>query len=249
MEYGVDEAGTIPHVIEIIRPMKEGSTEPYLCKCDDGILYVLKSKPSMTPKNLLAEYVSGCLASKSGLYVPEFKIVYVPEELIEYTPVLQSKIQAGHAFASRYIEGALAITFAQSRNCNIVPEAHQKLIYAFDKLILNGDRTLTVHGGNPNILFDIANHSYYLIDHNLSFDQNILPEDQFIHVYGPRNREWQYDLVDTEELSLKLSDSINNLPDILSNVPEDWGIEHSLFQLVITTLDAGKTDKFWSSIE
>lgn len=60
MELQKNNDGTIPHVIEIIRRINEGSTQPFLCKCDDGKLYVLKSKPSMPPKNLVAEFVAGC---------------------------------------------------------------------------------------------------------------------------------------------------------------------------------------------
>lgn len=37
-----NNGGVIPSVIEIIRRIKEGSTQPFLCKCDDGQMYVLK---------------------------------------------------------------------------------------------------------------------------------------------------------------------------------------------------------------
>ncbi|WP_227542068.1 HipA family kinase [Klebsiella pneumoniae] len=67
----------------------------------------MKSKPSMPPKNLVAEFVAGW-ASDIGLPIPDFKVVFVPEELIEYTPELKREISTGHAFASQYIDGAVA---------------------------------------------------------------------------------------------------------------------------------------------
>ncbi|MFH7127731.1 HipA family kinase [Klebsiella pneumoniae] len=45
-----NKGALIPNVIEIIRRIKEGSTQPFLCKCDDGQMYVLKSKTVHAPK-------------------------------------------------------------------------------------------------------------------------------------------------------------------------------------------------------
>ena len=239
---------SIPNVVEIIRRINEGSTQPYLCRCDDGNLYILKSRPSMPPRNLLAEFISGCLANDIGLPLPEFKVVFVPEELVEYTPDLQREICTGHAFASQYIDGAVALTFTQSRNEAIVPITQQKLIYAFDKLVLNADRTLTDKGGNVNILYDVGSDKYYLIDHNLSFDQNVQPEDFAVHVYGPGNRKWEYDLIDRLEYRQKVVDCTNKLPEILEYIPEDWVVDDQFLPFVADTLAKGDRDDFWSDI-
>ncbi|WP_338157723.1 HipA family kinase [Pantoea ananatis] len=58
-------------VLEFIRRINEGSTKPYLCRCDDGNLYVVKSMPMMPPKHLLAEFISACLANHLGLPLPD----------------------------------------------------------------------------------------------------------------------------------------------------------------------------------
>ncbi|HBW3235567.1 TPA: HipA family kinase [Klebsiella pneumoniae] len=248
MELQKNNDGTIPHVIEIIRRINEGSTQPFLCKCDDGKLYVLKSKPSMPPKNLVAEFVAGCLASDIGLPIPDFKVVFVPEELIEYTPELKREISTGHAFASQYIDGAVALTFIQSRNEAIIPIEQQKLIYVFDKWVLNADRTLTDKGGNVNIIYDVGNDKYYLIDHNLSFDQNAEPDDFLVHVYGPGNRKWQYDLIDRVEYRHKVVDSLCKVPEIFGDVPDDWVVDDDFLPFVNGTLEKGDRDEFWSAI-
>lgn len=54
-----NKGAVIPNVIEIIRRIKEGSTQPFLCKCDDGQMYVLKAKPSMPPKTFLLNLLLG----------------------------------------------------------------------------------------------------------------------------------------------------------------------------------------------
>ena len=248
MEHEIAAKVEPPNVIEIIRRINEGSTQPYLCKCDDGNLYVLKSRPSMPPKNLLAEYISGCLALEIGLPLPDFKIVFVPEELVEFDPDLQREVCSGHAFASLYIAGAVSLTFTQSRNEKIVPIEEQKLIYVFDKLILNADRTLTDRGGNVNILYEVKSNKYYLIDHNLSFDQNVGPQDFSVHVYGPDNRGWECDLVDKLEYRQRVADCTGKLPEILTHIPEDWEGDEDFLSLVSNTLASGNLDGFWSEI-
>ena len=202
----------------------------------------------MPPKNLLAEFIAGCLANDIGLSLPEFKIVFVPEELIEYSPELQHEIFPGLAFASRYIEGAVDLTFTQSRNAAIIPTEQQKLIYAFDKWVLNADRTLTDKGGNVNILYDVGHDKYYLIDHNLSFDKNAGPEDFTVHVYGPGNRKWEYDLVDRLEYRQKVVDCYCKLPAIIQDIPEEWIVDDEFLPFVQNTLEKGDSDEFWSDI-
>lgn len=238
----------VPNVIEIVRRINEGSTQPFLCKCDDGLLYVLKSKPSMPPKNLLAEFIAGCLAQCVGLPLPEFKVVYVPEDLVEYSPELKNEICSGHAFASKYIDGAVALTFTQSRNETIIPIEQQKLIYAFDRWVLNADRTLTRKGGNVNILYDVGNDQYYLIDHNLSFDENAGPDDFSVHVYGPGNRMWEYDMLDRLDYRRKLAECYFNLPAIVIGAPEEWKEDEDFLPFVLDTLGKGDSDDFWRDI-
>ena len=83
-------------------------------------MYVVKSMPTMPPRQLTAEFISACLACDIGLPFPEFTIVYVPEELVEFIPDIRKEIKAGYAFATRYVENAVSLSFAQSRNENII---------------------------------------------------------------------------------------------------------------------------------
>ncbi|EOV9569477.1 HipA family kinase [Cronobacter turicensis] len=55
------------HVIEIIRRIPDCSTEPFLCRCDDGELYVVKGMPSVPRVQLIAEWISAHIAKSLGL--------------------------------------------------------------------------------------------------------------------------------------------------------------------------------------
>lgn len=202
-----------PHVVEIIRRIREGSTEPFLCRCDDGFMYVVKSMPTMPRRQLVAEFISACLVRDIGLPFPEFTIVYVPEELLEFSPDLRKQIEAGYAFASRYIENAVSLSFAQSRNNDIIPLNDQKMIYVFDRWIINVDRTLTDKGGNINMLLDVKDNRYYLIDHNLAFDQNATLRDFNEHVFSHLTRNWEIDMVDRLAHREMLLKTYRKMPD------------------------------------
>ncbi|WP_255478908.1 HipA family kinase [Pantoea sp. ME81] len=235
-------------VVEFIRRIKEGSTKPILCRCDDGKKYIVKSMPLMPPKHLLAEFISACLASDLGLPLPDFNVVYIPEELLEFSPELKDEIKSGYAFATLYIENAVSLTFAQSRNERVIPVDEQKRIYLFDRWVMNGDRSLTAKGGNVNMLYDVQHDRYYLIDHNLAFDQNADAGDFDYHVYSHKSREWAFDMVDRVVQKEKLLNAYCRMPHFWEDVPEDWCVDQDFINSIETTLTRAETDEFWSSI-
>lgn len=202
----------------------------------------------MPPKHLLAEFISACLASEMGLPLPDFNIVYVPEDLLEFLPDLSKEVSSGYAFATRYIENAISLTFAQSRNVQVVPIDEQKKIYLFDRWIMNGDRSLTAKGGNVNILYDVEHDRYYLIDHNLAFDQNAGAEDFDYHVYSHKSRGWVFDMVDRIAQREKLLNSYSRMPHFWEVVPDEWLTDQDFLEKIDTTLTRADTDEFWSSI-
>lgn len=251
----IDNAGianaqhhVVPTVVEVIRRMKEGYTEPFLCKCDDGLLYVVKAKPSMPPNNLTAEYFSACLAEHVGLPLPAFSTVNVPREITEYNPELRRNLHSGLAFATRYIDNAVSLSFTKSRDVNLIPIMDQKKIYLFDRWIMNGDRTLTSFGGNVNMLYDVKNNRYYLIDHNLAFDQTAVEEDFDTHVYSHLSREWEIDMVDRLSYKEQFVDALAQVQDISNQIPEDWLDDEEFLVSIDTTLQRAVHDDFWSNI-
>ncbi|ELY4482953.1 hypothetical protein EHJ13_11965 [Cronobacter dublinensis] len=240
------------HVIEIIRRIPDCSTEPFLCRCDDGELYVIKGMPSVPRVQLIAEWISAHIAKSLGLSLPDFGMAYVDRALTQYIPEWKNALYEGHAFATKFIPGVAPITFSQAHKN--VAEQEQKKIYLFDKWINNSDRNLSPQAGNVNIIYDYQNDRYYLIDHNLAFDQNV-DEDAFdYHVYAPRHRSWIFDIVDKPLCEDELIRSKAILPVCIDLIPDEWLPETEearieCFEKIEELLNRNDTDVFWSNIK
>ncbi|MBU3893029.1 hypothetical protein KH388_09960 [Serratia rubidaea] len=239
------------HIVEIIRRIPDCATEPFLCRCNDGELYVVKGMPCVPKKQLIAELVSAHLAREINLSIPDVRIVYVDRELTEFKPEWRSSLCEGYAFATKYIAGASPITFSQAHSNVDIQD--QKKIYLLDKWINNSDRTLTRKGGNVNIIFDYQNNRYYLIDHNLAFDHDVPHGDFECHVYGVRQRSWRFDLVDRQVYEDEINQAVTTVPDIIHLIPDDWELEedeqHTEFiGFIESVLNRAQTAEFWSDI-
>ncbi|RUT65400.1 hypothetical protein CKG00_02540 [Morganella morganii] len=205
-------------VIEAIRIMEAGSTEPVLCKCDDGHLYVVKTTASVPRKQLIHELLASGLDKSIGLPTPDFFVVYIPDDLVSYLPPnLRGKLSLGYAFASLFIPDAACISFKGAHE--VIDLKKQKEIYLFDRIINNSDRNLSEIGGNVNIIYNIKKQSYYLIDHNLAFDASCTLPQFECHVFSPSHRAWTYDMVDSilvediiEHLNEKCSELLLTIP-------------------------------------
>lgn len=208
-------------VIELIKIMNTGATEPILCKCNDGNLYVVKSTASVPRIQLIHELVAAKLAKSIGLPIPDFAIAYVSKDIIDFLPPnFKGKISNGYAFASFYIEESSPIKFNEAHS--VIDRQKQKHIYFFDRIINNSDRCLSLLGGNVNIIYNHQKQSYYIIDHNLAFapscDANTFSE----HVFSPKNRDWVYDMFD-ELTNMQIADTLNSqCATAIAELPEDW---------------------------
>ena len=104
-----------------------------------------------------------------------------------------------------------------------IPEATKREMALFDWWILNGDRTLSESGGNPNILWAAPDLGPYVIDHNLAFDESVtLSSLERDHIFGSSLRE----IVDTERLRHAFAERLNvcltHWEDIWREVPDRW---------------------------
>lgn len=245
--------GNILHIDHMIRRMATGVTEPFLCECDDGIKYVIKGQPRVTRKELMAEWISAQLAHKLGLSIPDSFLVYVDEDVISFSkPEWKEDLREGHAFACRYVDQSIPITFYQAHS-NIDIQT-RKFIYLFDKWINNSDRTLSSKGlGNVNLLFNVLNNRYYLIDHNLAFFQDYHQEEFESHVYCPNNRDWTFDLLDAQEFRDRLISVASDFDNLASSIPEDWKLDdpasqEAFLNFLKNTLERATSDEFWSNL-
>lgn len=239
-------------VTEIIRRIPDCATEPFLCRCDDGELYVVKGMPTVPPVQLIAEWVSAHIGKELGLSLPDYGMAYVDRALTQYIPEWRKALAEGYAFATKFIPGVAPITFSQA-HINVDIQV-QKKIYLFDKWINNSDRTLSPQGGNVNIIFDYRNNSYYLIDHNLAFHQNEDDEAFDYHVYAPRHRKWVFDIVDKPQCEDELEHTKRTLPVCIGLIPDEWLPEDQeardgCFARIENLLSRSDKHIFWSNIK
>ncbi|WP_379971896.1 HipA family kinase [Edwardsiella ictaluri] len=232
------------------RRMNGGITNPFLCTCQDGLAYVVKGRPKLRQYELVAEFISAHLAQQIGLSCPDFCIVDVGEELIEFMPDLSHELFPGPAFATRFVENASIINIQQARNSLTIQE--KKKIFFFDRWINNSDRTLTDFGGNVNIIFDAVNDRYYLIDHNLAFAHDITDDGYDVHVYSPRGGNWVYDILDEPELVELATKAIGTLELAFAQLPDEWFSSDDerkrMLSDITTRLNRAGSKEFWSSI-
>ncbi|HIC2887037.1 TPA: HipA family kinase [Morganella morganii] len=238
-------------VTEVIRIMDAGATQPVLCRCNDGNLYVIKSTASASRKELVHEFVAASLAKYICLSIPDFAIIYIPNEIVDYLPPqLKGRLSQGYAFASYYIRDSANISFDMAHQA--IDLQSQKKIYLFDRVINNSDRTLSDMGGNVNIIYNVKEQRYYLIDHNLAFDPNCQDADFNYHVYSPRHRSWEYDMVDATS-NEDLLNSVNSVcPGIVAGLPDEWlgddQTKQHVIDNILSILARGRNDSFRRAI-
>lgn len=153
-------------ITEVMRRSRQGVTQPYICRGDDGYVYFVKGFGAGR-RSLLCEWIGSSLALEIGLPVAPLDIVHVPEELMElsFSQDLRD-LGSGAAFGSRECATS-ELTY--SRVDEVASELQQKVL-AFDWWVRNADRTLSAKGGNPNLLWDEKANQLVVIDHNQVFD-------------------------------------------------------------------------------
>lgn len=236
-------------IVEIIQRSKQGATLPFVCRGEDDNLYFVKGK-SAGRKSLIAEYVCGCLAKNFGLPVADFKIVNVPDALIENALIPDiHELGVGLAFGSKSVKYVQEIQYSQIKKVDL---KIRKDILVFDWWVQNGDRILTENGGNPNLLWDQQSKQIVVIDHNIAFEE---PFDcaffQNSHIFQDLIPVVFEDWVDRYEYTNRLDVAFAELDKICNNVPPEWwyvddGVPASLnADMIKGILSSFKQDCFW----
>jgi hypothetical protein len=174
-------------IVEISARSTQGVTRPFLCRADDGWLYYVKGRNAGW-RALISEWLAGQLARRIGLPVPDFKQALVPRELVEWSAREDiADLGSGTGFGSQVVANADELTYLYISQ---IDEVLRAKILLFDWWTANADRTLTEHGGNPNILWVHRDHKPYVIDHNLAFDQAGLADFWSNHVFASSRTTW-----------------------------------------------------------
>lgn len=238
-------------IVEVLGRSTQGRTEPYVCRGDDGEVYFVKGR-SATRGGLIAEWLCARLAERFGLPLPPYAIATVPEELIEadLTGWLRD-LGPGEVFASLRIS---AVELTETHR-DLVPDTLRRDVIAFDWWVRNGDRNLTVKGGNPNLLWNPeGDGSLVVIDHNLAFDPDFSAGEFLkLHVFADDIRTMFSDFLMRETYAERFHATLGIWAEACDNVPESWGFvdpERTIpagFSLTDTRalLDRAFSDTFW----
>ncbi len=238
-------------IVEVLERSKQGRTEPYVCRGDDGEVYFVKGR-SATRRGLVAEWLAGCMALQLGLPIAPFAIASVPEELIEadLTGWLQD-LGPGEVFASRRVS-AVELTEVHR---DLVPQAQRRDLVAFDWWIRNADRCLTACGGNPNLLWNPSDDgSLVVIDHNLAFDSAFsAPEFAELHVFADEIPLLFSDFLERDDYVGRFQAALHAWDDACDKLPLAWRfvdpdqtvpVDFSIAELR-HLLDQATAESFW----
>lgn len=246
-------APALLRVVEIGERSVQGRTQPFRCICEDGKEYFVKGR-SAGRRSLICEWIAGHLAKSFGLPLPPFTIADVPAALVELHPE-GGDLGKGPAFASQAISPVTEMGFAHLKQ---VPEQLRRDIAVFDWWVRNEDRSLTQHGGNPNLLWIPGEGKLFTIDHNLAFDQHF-HRDTFLqtHVFASDFLEVVGDLADQGVYAQRLKQALGSWLTACDGVPPEWMYEDSEMTVptdfdpdeALELLSGCATEPFWRVLE
>lgn len=205
---------------EVIGRSEQGITEPYICRGADRYLYYVKGRGA-NYDSLIREWIAGRLARILGLPIPPFSLMEMPRELYEIgRDGLLKDLGHGLLFGSRQMQNVNELTFMKA---NALDASLKRDVAAFDWWVMNGDRTLTEAGGNPNILWSEMDDRIYIIDHNLAFDDTVTLGSQLdSHIFAGPLDEIRTTPALRAHYRLKFDDALAALPEIMTEIPERW---------------------------
>jgi hypothetical protein len=149
-----------------VTPLREGGSLPAIVEGDDDGTYVLKFHGAgQGSKALVAELISGELARRLGLPVPEIVFAQLDPRMAktEPDPEIQELLQrsAGLNLALDYLPGSITFDPLVERHLAGMARLASSIVW-FDALVTNVDRTPR----NTNLL--VWHRKVWLIDHGAS---------------------------------------------------------------------------------
>ncbi len=206
----------VANIVGVMGRSTQGVTRPFLCRGEDGYTYFAKGR-YVGCRGLIAEVLAGRLAQALVLPMAEFGVGHVPSTLIREScrDDLQ-ELGPGACFVSRELIGCEELRHAGLAH---VPQELRARVLLFDWWVGNGDRTLSEHGGNPNLLLCSENRSLHIIDHNLAFDTPLAGFwDQ--HVFRSAREAWSRGFRAVAET--EMSRLLGLVPGWWAGLPEEW---------------------------
>ncbi len=205
---------------EVLKRAEQGATRPYICRGVDEKLYYVKGKGAGY-ESLVKEWIAGALARRMGLPIAPFDLVHVPKELYDLGRNINlGALGSGLFFGSEHITESNELSIL---NIEAIATELKRDIAAFDWWIMNGDRTLTQAGGNPNILWSERTNLPVIIDHNLAFDYGVTLNSQLAsHVFAGSLAEICDDPLLQAGYRQRFDQAMSELPNIIGDIPGRW---------------------------
>lgn len=210
------------NIIEIQQRMTQGVTKPWLCRGDDGKLYVVK-RLNAAYLGCIYEWIAAQLGTRFGLPVPDSQLVYIDDLLVEGDDELTNDLGCGIAFASELKDSL------QEVNLDRLREVKKSLLldlFMFDYWIKNSDRTLTDKGGNPNLYYNIVTGDLVVFDHNLAFEHDFSSLDhKSIHAASSvikGQTDLFTDVIDKAHYQAKFEEAMLDFDAVINIIPQEW---------------------------
>jgi hypothetical protein len=212
-------------VTRYVTPLREGGSLPGIVEADDDGLYVLKFRGAgQGSRALVAELVSGAIAERLGLPVPERVFAELDTNLGRTEPdaEIQALIQAsgGVNLALDYLPAS--VNFDPVADVELVDSELASRIVWFDAFVSNVDRTVR----NTNML--VWHGRPWLIDHGASlyFHHGWNGELEqaraaFPHIRGHVLLSLAGDLQSADDFLAPLLDE-SFFEETLARVPDEW---------------------------
>lgn len=187
------------------------------------------------------------MGKRLGLPIPDFKQAVIPDDLIRLSAREEiTDLGAGTGFASQMIQNTDELTYLYIGQ---IDEALRAKILLFDWWTANGDRTLTEHGGNPNILWVHHDHKPYVIDHNLAFDNTALADFWSQHIFLESRAAWTPAFRQTMESPMRAA--LQEVEKWWAEMPPGWtdtptGVTFESVKKMLWRFDT-ESAKFWEA--
>lgn len=246
--------GTV-EATEILGPTANGNCRPLRIRDSNSNTYAVKGMAEPGRSSLVSELICVQLAERLGLNVPDYAVMRIQENLIDFSmEPLASNLIGGLAFASKWADGASDLTYHQSQ---LVPERVQQLSLLFDVWIGNGDRELNAFNGNVNLLWS-PDRSPIVFDHNLAFRADLPKHWVEDHVFSGQAHTFR-DYATRDAWVNEIDKVLADWAAIISIVPDEWrywdgaeksSVTHPSIEERLAWLERIKRDPetFWSDL-
>lgn len=236
----------MPRIVEIGDIVRQGRTEPILCRADDGCEYVVKGRYAGN-KAIISEWVANRLGATLGIPIPPFCLLDVPGEFFGFGAMDEklSRLGRGPVFGSRLVPNVVELRHTDIESIDLALRAR---VLAYDLWIANSDRVFVNGVGNPNLLWDEREQKLVVIDHNLAFEPEIMGDFLGEHAFRGAASIWSDAF--KSAVSAEFRAALSDLQGIWNELPEEWlevdcGITFPSVEALLWKFDRDPAS-FWS---